>query len=235
MGFDDLCSTIDFSSIFLTPAHPHAQSLFLFPIVFGINLNPDPIRPRGHRSWSACGENSTVFLDLSFFFLFFSSFLSFDHCNSLSFVREPSLWVFISMSSSPDHKLRRALRSDQTGNRARKERAFSHWHARVNSAVGPWHRKRHRRMIKSRMRKWHSPNLSMRFVSSSRLLRTWQGWSEFTAWTSTRNAGHKYSPGALSSELYSIIFEVDWEFWASWWSLNSWFCKDQTSGYLLLA
>ena len=32
---DDLCSTIDFSS---TPVHPHAQSLFLFPIVFGINL-----------------------------------------------------------------------------------------------------------------------------------------------------------------------------------------------------
>ena len=37
MGFDDLCSTINFSSIFLTLAHPHAQSLFLFPIVFGIN------------------------------------------------------------------------------------------------------------------------------------------------------------------------------------------------------
>ena len=35
---DDLCSTIDFLQYFLTPAHPHAQSLFLFPIVFGINL-----------------------------------------------------------------------------------------------------------------------------------------------------------------------------------------------------
>ena len=43
MGCDDLCSTIDFSSIFLTPAHPHAQSLFLFPIVFGINLVSDAV------------------------------------------------------------------------------------------------------------------------------------------------------------------------------------------------
>ena len=42
MGFDDLCSTIDFSSIFLTPAHPHTQSLFLFPIVFGINSFNEP-------------------------------------------------------------------------------------------------------------------------------------------------------------------------------------------------
>ena len=38
MGFDDLCSTIDFFNfLHVTPAHPHAQSLFLFPIVFGIN------------------------------------------------------------------------------------------------------------------------------------------------------------------------------------------------------
>ena len=45
MGFDDLCSTIDFSFNFLTPAHPHAQSLFLFPIVFGINVSlADPWR-----------------------------------------------------------------------------------------------------------------------------------------------------------------------------------------------
>ena len=28
---------------FLTPAHPHAQSLFLFPIVFGINLLCDSV------------------------------------------------------------------------------------------------------------------------------------------------------------------------------------------------
>ena len=31
MGFDDLCSISVFN--FLTPAHPHAQSLFLFPII----------------------------------------------------------------------------------------------------------------------------------------------------------------------------------------------------------
>ena len=31
---------------FLTPAHPHAQSLFLFPIVFGINLSLSDISHR---------------------------------------------------------------------------------------------------------------------------------------------------------------------------------------------
>ena len=31
---------------FLTPAHPHAQSLFLFPIVFGINYNYSSNSPR---------------------------------------------------------------------------------------------------------------------------------------------------------------------------------------------